>query len=364
MTATPGLVLEVEPPPLAAGSRLRVIDFPDGVVAPVVERLPLEVRSYPGAIAVLVPSNRTGKKNVGAAYTAAGDLIEETQRAKPRQNWWPSPTHLPDGVEPAIHLDGRTFYAGRYVTHFGHILLETLTRFWPDVDYQAFDHLLTTPKFVDDSWSGRTSGLFDRMLSMADAPVGRMTVAVQPVRCDELLVPSSPFRVAVSADPRFLAVFDRIGDRVERDLYGSDLGHLPRRIYLSRSRLEKRRTTKQRNADNERSAEEWFERNGFDIIHPQLLPLPEQIALCRNAQVIAGCDGSALHMAMFARPGARMLAIDSRAVPNQFLINQARGLDAVHLWAVTHESERRVTSWTIDLPRVGDALDMLLEGRG
>lgn len=359
-----GSVVEIAPPPVAEASRLRVVDFPGDVAAPVLERMPLEVRSYPGATAVLVPSKRGGSKNIGAAYAADGTLIEETQRAKPRRNWWPSPIQMPPGPRPAVHLEGRTVYAGRYVTHFGHIMLETMTRLWPDVDYHAYDHLLTIPKFVDQSWTGQRSVLFDQMVSLAGAPTDRVTVAVERVLCDELLVPSSPFRVAVAADPRFLDVFDRIGDHVEREVYRSDLGHLPRRIYLSRSKVDKRRVKGQRSADNEPAAEALFARNGFEIIHPQTLPLTEQVALCRYADVLAGCDGSALHLAMFSRPGARMLAVDSRVVPNQFLIDQARGLDAVHLWAGTQESERRVTSWTIDLPRVAGALDLLLGGAG
>ena len=364
-TSTSSQVVEVPAPAAAPDSRLRMVDFPAGVVPPVVETMELEVRSYPGATAILKPSQgANNNKNIGAAYTADGELITETERAKPLRNWWPSPRRLPRGVKPTVHLEGRTFYAGAYQGHFGHVLLETLTRFWPDLDYHQFEHLLTIPKFVERAWNGETNDLYNRFMRLAQLPLERVRVVFEPMWCEELLVPTSPFRLAVAADPRFLTVFDQIGDRVERDVYQSDLSHLPKRIYFSRTKVTKnKRIWRERNADNEPAAEELFAQHGFEIVHPQLHPLEEQIALARNADVIAGCDGSALHLAMFSRPGTQLLAIDSRVVLNQFLIDQCRGLDAIHVWAGPEVPQTIVTEWSIDLPRVAGTLDLLFDSQ-
>jgi capsular polysaccharide biosynthesis protein len=97
-------------------------------------------------------------------------------------------------------------------------------------------------------------------------------------------------------------------------------------------------------------------------VHPQELSIPEQIAILRGADVIAGCDGSALHMSAFSRPGTKLLAIDARTVPNQFLVDQARQLDALHVLAVDEALPGRSASWVIQTDRVQAALDLLLSG--
>ena len=89
--------------------------------------------------------------------------------------------------------------------------------------------------------------------------------------------------------------------------------------------------------------------------------MPDQVAVLRNAKVIAGCDGSALHMSAFSRPGTKLLAIDSRTVPNQFLVDQARQLDALHVLAMDQALDRadRLRGHA-QTDRVQLALDLLL----
>ena len=79
---------------------------------------------------------------------------------------------------------------------------------------------------------------------------------------------------------------------------------------------------------NEPEIEAAARRAGLQVLHPQRLGLPLQIALMAEAQAIAGTDGSALHLAAFARPGTRLLSFDTRDVVNQRIVNAVAGLDA------------------------------------
>lgn len=357
-------VVEVERPVGLDVGRLRLMGFPTPYRPVQIERRRLEVRPYDDATVVSIESGGRGRnKDVGGAYDAAGDLIVETERAKPLQRWWPTPRRIPSGLRPERRYEGRSFFAGRYVGHFGHILLETMTRFWADLDYSTYDQFVVVPKMVNRGRSG-TSGLFQLLVGLAGARVDRVVVAGEKgLTFRQLDVPSPPIELAVGADPRFLAVFDRIADRVVRERYGGDLGDLPRRIYLSRSLLDDGRPKGQPGAANERAAEAHFEQRGFAVVHPQRLPFPEQVALARNADVIAGCNGSALHLAMFSRPGTGLLALDIRHVSNQYLIDRARGLDALHLWARTDDSDDWTTPWALELERVRTAHDLLMVDR-
>lgn len=354
-------IVEIKRPEIVDTGRLRLVGFPEKRFNLPVATLPLEVQTFEHATALSLPGVGKGNHNVGAAYDRAGRLITETQRAKPGRRWSPSPLEIPTSDRDPLRLEGRTFYAGRSASHFGHILLETLTRFWPDVDYSSYDHFLAIPNHGDSSDSGGNS-LFGKLVRTANLPFDKfVVVGDQRLECESLDVPSAPFHVAAAADPRFLDVFERVGASVERRRYQGTPSEFPERIYLSRSRLKaKPRSADKRSASNETDIEDMLAREGFQTVHPQELPLHQQIGMARRAEVIAGCDGSALHLAIFARPGTRMLALDTRRVPNQFLINRARGIDAVHVWAATEEVANRMATWTIDPDRVMAGLDLLL----
>lgn len=356
-------VVEIKNPGSVSTGRLRLVGFPGRQPPLSIERFDLELKTYRRTTALSFVGG-SKKHNFGAVYDDEMALIPATQRAKPGRNWAPSPPVMPEPAE-AQSLPGRTFFAGRHAVHFGHILLETLTRFWPSIDYDVYDHFLTIPSHGSGA-SSASNPLLEKLLRVARIPAEKLVVTLdQPLRCDELDVPSPPFKIADSADPRCLDVFDRIGARIERRRYGSDLSQFPDRIYLSRSHLQtKARSADKRSADNEVEVEDLMVRRGFEIVHPQERPIYEQVALARHADVIAGCDGSALHLGVFARPGARMLALDTRRVPNQFLINQARGLDAVHVWAATKEVDNRMATWAVALERAVAGLDLLLTEGG
>ena len=81
-----------------------------------------------------------------------------------------------------------------------------------------------------------------------------------------------------------------------------------------------------------------------------------QIRMIRRADAIAGCDGSALHLGAFARPGTTLLSIDSRTVLNQLIIDDLSALDAVHVYAVDHLNAGRTGDWDADLDRVREAM--------
>ena len=78
------------------------------------------------------------------------------------------------------------------------------------------------------------------------------------------------------------------------------------RIYLSRRQVRKG----WHYLANEDAVERVMAEMGFTIVHPQTMSLPEQLAMCASADVIAGEYGSALHNAMFCRAGAKVISLN------------------------------------------------------
>jgi capsular polysaccharide biosynthesis protein len=91
-------------------------------------------------------------------------------------------------------------------------------------------------------------------------------------------------------------------------------------------------------------------------MHPQELSIRDQVAAVRAAPLVVGCDGSALHLLAFARPGTKLLAIDSRMVENQVMLDVQRGLDSVHVLASTGGPTLRDEPWSADLGLVEQAV--------
>jgi hypothetical protein len=343
-----------------AGATHHYLHFPgtfrlDGMVGD----LSLELRTYERALLTPLRTGRRGAHLVGAMYTEHRRLILDSERSKNNRAWWGNLSWLPpeDLGEPEF-LEGRTFYGGPLLELFGHVVTELLTRLWPDVDYAAYDNILVSPARPDEEGGLRRLDLrpYTREFLTARGidPDRVLTSGRRPVRIESVDVATSSFFDRRVADPAGLVAFDLIGDVLE----ARDHGARPERIFLSRSRL----TNNVRAADNETQIDAFMADRGFTVVYPEELPLARQIALIRGAKIIAGCDGSALHLALFGRPGQRLLAIDSRYVANQSLVDQVRQLESYHVLAADRERPNRAGRWFADMNYLAEAVDLATEG--
>ncbi|BBL76476.1 glycosyltransferase family 2 protein [Methylomagnum ishizawai] len=80
----------------------------------------------------------------------------------------------------------------------------------------------------------------------------------------------------------------------------------PREIFVSRGAFSK----SYRRMANGPEIEEIARGHGLAIVRPEALPIPEQAALYRNAEIIVGEYGSGLHNAIYSRPGTAVLALN------------------------------------------------------
>ena len=78
------------------------------------------------------------------------------------------------------------------------------------------------------------------------------------------------------------------------------------RIYLSRRQVH----NGWHELTNEDEVEQVMEGFGFRIVHPQTLSLREQLELMASADIVAGEYSSALHNAMFCRPGTKVICLN------------------------------------------------------
>ncbi len=348
----------------AAGPRseppgmVRLVGFPEDEGTTWRADLGVELRTYAEATATpLAYSELVDHQIVGAVYDAHGRLVIDSERAKWNRAWAGNPSRLDlGGRDLPERVPGRTFFAGHLRASFGHVLLEVLPRFWPAHDYASYDSVVFYPTRVTRrSKDLRLEDYAVTLLSALDVdPARARLISGKSLVFDDLTVSTAPFFLQAAFNSCATMPFDRIAQRLATSEPVAALDPTPRRIYLSRSHLQSGRR-----ASNEDAIEAVVQAAGFTVLHPEELPIATQVAAVRGAEAIAGCDGSALHLAAFAKPGTQLLGIDSRVVTNQFMVDHARQLDAVHVLSVATALTNRSDVWLADLDMVRCGLDLL-----
>ena len=120
------------------------------------------------------------------------------------------------------------------------------------------------------------------------------------------------------------------------------------KIYLSRTKLGAQRTY------GEETVQHIFEKNGFRIIYPETMSVADQVACVKNCKILAGCAGTALHLAAFMKPGGTVIqikrnsSVDDSSFP-QNLINQTNKLNFVTIWGSV---EARPSKHNTNIPQI------------
>ena len=265
--------------------------------------------------------------------------------------------HLRRDSSQAGDLPGRWFNLdSEWPGHYGHLLTEVLGKMWawdrvrglaPDVRC-----LLSVPPERNEleprSFEVEILGAFGITPDDVEVIDG-------PCRPETLYSATSMFSLPDYVHPDLARVWDRVGDHLA-DKAGSSGG--PQRIFCTRPADHKRACT------NAAEVEALFARHGFEVLRPELLPLSEQVALFRGAEVVAGFGGSGLFTSALCRIPKTVVTVapTSYTARNEHLIAAVRGHRVISAW-----SEPRLQHppgwWTQRAYASDFAVDMDAEGR-
>lgn len=221
---------------------------------------------------------------------------------------------MPSGDIP--YCDADAVFCGSCIGHFGHFLLEGMNRAYP-----ALDKKYRTARFVFVTKDGAPA---PRYITPLMAGVGvnadQIIFVSSPMRFRRVFVPDQAFNI-----PLWSSV--EMGDTYRAiSAHYSAAENMGDKIYVSRGAMPERRTY------GEDQIERIFAKNGFKIIYPETLPLSQQIAIMSHCKTLAGCAGTALHLALFMPRGGHVIQIKRNgrlkdSADNQNMINQTIGLD-------------------------------------
>ncbi|MGZ8407539.1 MAG: glycosyltransferase family 61 protein [Caulobacteraceae bacterium] len=303
-----------------------------------------------------------------ALYTREGVRIDESllswldadmppvidHKAELVENRAPAAIQIPEAPHVVTQT---TVFLGRFQNHFGHLITDGLCRFW------ALARVPRTTRLAMSNL-GRShldEGLARTLFEAAGAPLERFQFVKHPTLFRDLILPLP----ALQRGRRLYRGYDRPHRRIARRLtagYRNPL--LDRPVYLSRSALPEAQRT--RRIDHEEMLEERVTKEGYVIIHPELLSLRDQIYLFQQNRPVIGVIGSAVHTALF-RNGWRkkpLAVLTGPGAKGRFILTDAvKSLDSVYvngLKETTPEEHRQTPgyprSFQIDVDKTMDLL--------
>ncbi|MBD5391659.1 glycosyltransferase family 61 protein [bacterium] len=286
------------------------------------KRTDIKIEKYPGAVLLADPLNET----CGAFDRDLNFIDASLCYSAHRHQRIPKPPR----ASKIIMSDDDAVYCGHGVfQHFGHFLLEGMNRIYPflDVKYKNAKFVFCPSKKV-----GTIPNYVIEFLTMFGIPVENIVVLKQPTRFRNVYVPRQAYNL------------HRWTSDAQTKTYAEIAKNAPdngkhEKIYMSRARLGQRRTY------GEEKIQQIFAKNGYTIVYPEQISLAQQIGYVKNCKYLAGCAGTALHLAAFMPAGGTVIQLkrnttmvhpelDDNAAAQE-LINRTSGQKFILIWAST-----------------------------
>ena len=224
----------------------------------------------------------------------------------------------PVDVSEAEPLAGTYFYLdSEWPQHFGHVMTEQLSRVWAWEDakklYPDLKGLIALPEGKTQLAAIQATIFEAAGIDRADLVTFSRAVTV------ERLLTATPMLVNPDyVHPEITAIWGRTGRTLE--------GMAPEREYPVRF-FSSRRPKYKRRCHNVQDVEQAFARHGFEVVYPEDYTVPEQAAMFRRADVVAGFAGSALFSLSLCESPKKVIMISSESYTarNEYMIASVPG---------------------------------------
>lgn len=281
---------------------------------------PVEVRDDPciwaGQNATILPLRRDSALQFGRGgvldcdgnYVALSSIPLRVQYSYPFEN--------------AEYKDEKVVYCGYLIEHWGHFLIEAVTRLWYFMENDAsIDKYVF---FIEEDSDRQITGNYREFLELLKI-WDKLEIITKPTTYREVIVPELGIVCRQSYTPKLLKVFDAVAENVVPD----PAWETPEKIFYSRSQFKKGKPFE----FGFESIDNFFEKNGYTILYPEKVPLSRMIHYIRNSKVVASLSGSLPHNMLFANQGQKLEIIERLVIndDNQTDVNRMRELDVTYV---------------------------------
>lgn len=237
------------------------------------------------------------------------------------------------------YVDEDVVFIGNVNKFFGHFLLEHMNRIYVLLDKEYKNRKVV---LINDKGLEVVPGYIFKFIELFGVKRKNIIILNQNTRFKSVCVPQQGFNARLYNSDSFAQTFDKIAKNVpDAEIY--------EKIYVSRVKLDKLHKTL-----GEEKVQKVFEKNGFKIIYPETLPLESQIALIKNCKVLAGCAGTALHLALFMKPGGTVISIkrNRRPVCNAMIQNNVNNTKQLNGIFISGSIEKMKTFHSTNAPQI------------
>lgn len=209
-------------------------------------------------------------------------------------------------AEEYLFDEREVMYGGIIFDHFGHFLIESLSRMWAFIadDETKFIAFIET--------SERKKPFVDEFFELLKIPKDRVILVKEPTKFKKVVVPESSFAIRNYFTKEYIAPYRKMSESVDAKPF--------EKVYLTRTKVKSGPKFY-----GEKYLEKFFKKNGYEIIAPETMSLREQISCLKGAKSIGAILGTASHLVLFAQEGCELILLNRSDTlnNNQIAINQA-----------------------------------------
>lgn len=204
------------------------------------------------------------------------------------------------------YCDEEVYFGGVILPYFGHILLETLSRFWGIVEQDDKNKKIV---FVLEKEQTVIPNYFWELMELLDIDRQRILIVTEPRRFKKIIVPDESFMMG----PGFHEYFMKTINKIKSKLPDSPI----KKVYCTR-------TVFKHDCINEEYFENFFKRQGFFVVAIEKLSLKDQLTIWKNVDQVACMAGTLSHMVLFSKPGTKITILNRTeySISLQSFINQ------------------------------------------
>jgi capsular polysaccharide biosynthesis protein len=251
-----------------------------------------------------------------------------------------------DGAADAA--DGPYLYVGLLILHYGHFIIDTLSRLWPMLVMTG-----RRPKILCHRLEAYPEGPEHAFLYAMLSGLGIRREDVvsfdRTTRISQVILAERSFHERSHVHAIFGDLCRAAGQAYRPTAPGAAV---ERPVYLSKTKLRSGMNC----LVNEADLESALSRLGVDIVHPEELSFGAQVSLLAARGPILGPTTSAFHTAAFSAPGRRIIGLNwSYQINSNFLLfDKFNHTQAYYYWIFKTEYSdvgNFGVGWTIPDPR-------------
>lgn len=224
-------------------------------------------------------------------------------------------------VENEFYDAREVLYIGLYVKHWGHFLIDCISKMWPLVheDYQKM--------CIAYLGEEKIQGNYLEFLVLMGIQENQLIQVNNPTRFAKVYVPQASFRPCIWYTREYEQMLDTIVDNALNNFNNDDFKDIER-VYFGRRQFEKALSSE----FGEKYFEDTFIRNGYLSIAPESLSLREQIYIWNKSKEIVCINGSIPLNVMFCRNKDLKLTVFNKMSlyhKNPYILLYMRKIEAI-----------------------------------